>query len=126
MNGVWVPNISIGDFYFDKAIDIKLLPFDVKKIKSASTEEPWCRYEIIGSRTRFSIENGELISVECTEQFIYKKINLIGLKHTEVLKIFDKYLVLEGDWGEEKEYSCDELSILIWESDDVVESISVS
>lgn len=126
MNFEWVPNISIGDFYFDKYIDIKLLPFDVKKVKSETSEEPWSCYEIIGSQTRFSVEEGVLVSVECSEQFIYEKINLIGLNHSQLLKVIDKDLALENDWGEEKEYSCDDLGILIWENDDVVESISVS
>lgn len=125
-NWEWVPNKSIGYFQFGQKIDLNVLPFKCKKVKSVSNDEEWCTYEIVDDKSRFSVTEGILISVECVNRFVYMGKNLIGLAYHELVGLFDKKLTIEDTWENGKEISCDELGIIIWVENDLVESISVS
>ncbi|MBU2714433.1 hypothetical protein [Zooshikella harenae] len=126
INWIWVPNKSIGCFYFDQKIDVKSLPFQCEEVKSSDESGEWSTFEIIGDASRFSVENNILISVECVNNFVYKGINLIGISLENFLDLFDDEFVTVDNWDDGKELCCRELGIIVWIEEGLVESISVS
>ncbi len=122
----WIPNKSIGIFFFETKVQLSLLPFAFTKVNLEDEIESWSIYEIVEDKTRFSVEQGVLTSVECCTNFIYKGKNLINMPTDEAVAIIGKPFSIVDNWIGGAEYLCKELGIIIWDEEGRVESISVS
>lgn len=126
MSWEWIPRRSIGGLRFERSIDLSSLPFKCSEVKASDDDEPWSTFEVEGDKSRFSVQDGRLISFECKSSCIYLGRELVGINEEELSAVFAGLLVTKDEWGYGKKIVCDDLDAIFWIEDCVVESISMS
>ncbi len=113
------PTVRVGHFFLGDAIEnykekFRLFP------PSYDTDDSEI-YNISGTESYLSIQDGKIIYVDCCDSCIYKGIDLIGLKYSELLEVLgctpdevDDSAVQYENGVEEYSITFNELDLIIW------------
>ena len=125
----WVPLKKIGAFEFGAPIKDYLKIYDLIELPDEYDEkEVWTVYTISDFDVRIFAEEGNIVSVSCYEEFIYKGKNLIGLNLREVIDLIGvqpnkKVDIIYIDNEQKRVYELEDVSAQLWVKDGKVVTI---
>jgi hypothetical protein len=133
MKNIWVPNVSLGDIVIGRNISVYEKSVGaVVNPEISSDITGWVNYDIPGTETDISVENGMVVAVSSYESCVYNNIEMIGLSREELESLLgcqpdeegDPVLFDNGDISTPLEFF--KLGAEVWLEDGKVTLVSIS
>jgi hypothetical protein len=119
------PFLRVGVFEFGKSVAPYVDAYNLIPWEEGQSEDAF-QYDISGTESYISTDNGKIVTVSCRDECNYAGKNLLGKTLDEIESILQKEAAFDENIMGQDIYEFDDLGLTIWFQENVAKSIDCS